>query len=523
MSLRFLVTEWNTSVISEPNVIALYPDSWDDYGCKTSFYLIVSDENSSNYKIGSIKIGYNGQGEGWTKELLPPVFSELPDNFYSLGQDAEFYLNLVKAFPDEFIVSLLSALGDLVSDPLRFALAKNEAVVSSSLLRFVNIDSVETQFRRILRREAPLTEYNFSFKKGASDRYSGVAIDFEVNPDTKPSSNIHVLIGRNGVGKTTLLNDMADTLLQNRGSLSCSGQFYWSTSSEESEKLPNSYFAGLVSVSFSAFDPFNPPSDRTDANGGMRYYYVGLKKRKGANDGEHSELKDKSDLSGDFTGSLNICFALSAKRNRWLKAVKKLESDPNFAEMGLCDLEYIYYNNQDQFTEKASNVFSRLSSGHAIVLLTVTKLVEAVEERTLVLFDEPEGHLHPPLLSALIRALSDLLVNRNGVAILATHSPVVLQEVPKSCVSIIRRTRLVVNVDRPESETFAENVGVLTREVFGLEVTKSGFHDLLQAAVSEGKDYEHIVADHKDQLGFEGLAILRSLIISRNAQIENSK
>ncbi len=40
-----------------------------------------------------------------------------------------------------------------------------------------------------------------------------------------------------------------------------------------------------------------------------------------------------------------------------------------------------------------------MSSGHAIVLLTVTKLVARVEEKTLVLIDEPESHLHPPLLS----------------------------------------------------------------------------------------------------------------------------
>ncbi len=44
-------------------------------------------------------------------------------------------------------------------------------------------------------------------------------------------------------------------------------------------------------------------------------------------------------------------------------------------------------------------LIKRMSSGHAIVLLTVTKLVARVEEKTLVLIDEPESHLHPPLLS----------------------------------------------------------------------------------------------------------------------------
>jgi hypothetical protein len=111
-----------------------------------------------------------------------------------------------------------------------------------------------------------------------------------------------------------------------------------------------------------------------------------------------------------------------------------------------------------------------------------------------------------------------LLVNRNGLAIIATHSPVVLQEVPKSCVSIIRRTRIISNVDRPENETFAENVGVLTREVFGLEVSKSGFHDLLASSVAEGKSYDEVEQEYQCQLGFEGRTILRSMIAVRDSQ-----
>lgn len=56
------------------------------------------------------------------------------------------------------------------------------------------------------------------------------------------------------------------------------------------------------------------------------------------------------------------------------------------------------------------------------------------------MLDEPESHLHPPLLSAFIRSLSELLILRNGVAIIATHSPVILQEVPKRCAWILNRS-----------------------------------------------------------------------------------
>jgi ABC-type cobalamin/Fe3+-siderophores transport system ATPase subunit len=165
---------------------------------------------------------------------------------------------------------------------------------------------------------------------------------------------------------------------------------------------------------------------------------------------------------------------------------------------------------------EARRKFERMSSGHAIVLLTMTRLVDTVDEKTLVLMDEPESHLHPPLLSAFTRALSDLLTDRNGVAIIATHSPVVAQEVPRSCVWLMERSRAVGATSRPQLETFGENVGVLTREIFGLEVSRSGFHDMLRQAVDQGQTYDEIVSDYKGRLGFEAQALLRALIASQS-------
>ena len=171
----------------------------------------------------------------------------------------------------------------------------------------------------------------------------------------------------------------------------------------------------------------------------------------------------------------------------------------------------------------AGQLASRMSSGHSIVLLTITRLVDTVDEKTLVLLDEPESHLHPPLLSAFTRALSDLLHDRNGVAIVATHSPVVLQEVPKSCVWKLTRIRAQGRSDRPERETFGENVGILTREVFGLEVSKSGFHDLLEQSVARGGAFDEIMQSYGGQIGTEAQAILISLIAARDATAQTSQ
>jgi hypothetical protein len=500
----------------------LRTDTWDDFGYKTLFNLIVFDEKGIRTDIGSIKIGFVGQKPSWTLDRISDPFDALPDNFYSLGQDADYYRNLVNTLPDDIVVSLLTALGDVAYSKDRLSLAENENSFNTSLTRMVNRSTIEQQFRRILRREAPLTKYDFFYLKEQNERYSGVKLEFRVDPDLKPSSNIHILIGRNGVGKTTLLNNMVNSLVPGGGDTTETGCFAVEPDWSGPKPLHEGYFAGVVSVSFSAFDPFIPPKDQPDENVGIRYYYVGLKKREVTEGKDDLALKSKDDLCIDFANSLTLCFSLTAKRNRWVSAVQKLEFDENFAYMELCQLTALYdedaTENKDGFVEIASTLFRRMSSGHAIVILTITRLVETVEEKTLVLLDEPESHLHPPLLSAFTRALSDLLVNRNGVAIIATHSPVVLQEVPKSCVSILRRTRLELTVDRPEKETFAENVGVLTREVFRLDVSKSGFHDLLASSVHKGMSFEDIEQEYSYQLGFEGRALLRSLVVSRNLQ-----
>ena len=145
------------------------------------------------------------------------------------------------------------------------------------------------------------------------------------------------------------------------------------------------------------------------------------------------------------------------------KVLHMLTSDPMFSES-----EIVTYCEEDSQYDSDTliSVFSRLSSGHKIILLSITQLVEKVMEKTLVFLDEPEGHLHPPLLSAFIRALSELLLDKNGVAIIATHSPVILQEVPRNCIWKLRRTGAYCKAEHLNIESFGSDITTLTTEVF---------------------------------------------------------
>lgn len=503
-----------SGVGAEPDVVYLWLNNWDDYSFKTTFHLTLVDSNGAVHEIGEVKIGRVGQSKGWAEELMPGEFPGLPESFFSLGQSTDYY-SALRALPAAYREEILSGLHDVVRFDDALARAMEEEVFKTSLLRGVNYASITEQFKRILDGGAVRTEFHFGYRTGQKAEHAEFALTFDVHPNVKPSQNIHVLIGRNGIGKTTLLNGMIASLTNEREQVDGAGYFFDMAATPEPTVIGNGYFPGVVSVSFSAFDPFNPPPDRNDDASTLKYSYIGLKEVYAEGKVRKSKHKDLPDLAKDFISSLMGCFGLSLKREQWLTAIRFLESDMNFQEMDLARLVEI--DDQQELKKRAAKVFLKMSSGHAIVLLTITRLIEKAEEKTLVLMDEPESHLHPPLLAAFTRALADLLHKINGVAIIATHSPVVLQEVPKSCVWKMRRTRLSAHVDRPELETFGENVGTLTREVFGLEVTKSGFHDVLARSVAEGRTFEQIVYEFGGQIGFEGRALLMALVTERDS------
>jgi predicted ATPase len=516
MDFTFTVLKIGTRATnSKSHEFQLIPGNWDDYSFKTSFELVTFDEQGKRIDIGTLKIGFADQPKGWTRDAIPKQFESLPSGWFSLGQDVDYYQNIREKLSDEQREFVLKGLSDIVSNNAIFENAQNHEVFQNSLLRGVSLSVINGQYQRVLKGLVVLTDFEFSYRDPGDERNAAIDLSFEVEPASKPPTNVHVLIGRNGVGKTTLLNNMVSAIIIEEGQKEQRGGFYETSPWLASKPLPPNYFSSVVSVSFSAFDPFVPPRDRPDRSKGVAYFYIGMKNARSGPDGKTQKPpKTEVDLANDFVQSLSTCFSQPAKKERWRDAIVRLASDNNFADMNLGQLLDM---DTKAAIQKANTLVSRMSSGHSIVLLTITKLVETVEEKTLVLMDEPESHLHPPLLSAFTRALSDLLNDRNGVAIIATHSPVVVQEVPSSCVWKLTRIRTEGRADRPDRETFGENVGALTRDIFGLEVSKSGFHSMLQEEVDANGTFESILLKYKDQIGFEAQGILRSMIANRDA------
>ncbi|QNK89825.1 ATP-binding protein [Sporosarcina sp. resist] len=504
-------------VMSRPGV-HLIRDNWNDFGYRTLFKMYFVDESKKQSEIGHVKIGTS------TEEFSTNIstgIAKLNETHFSLGQGKDYYENLNRLGPD-IRSSILVGMNDIANDLNIFDQVIQYEVTKSSLLRDIKVFTVKNQFHRIAKGGVPLTPYQFSYHYSYNDNEDSVVFEFQVEPDSMPPTNIHALIGSNGVGKTTILNGMIDSLLNGSGTYDEDGSiiededknnlFYDSLTLDSTD-----LFANMLFISFSAFDNTAHFRDRIDEEKGILYSYIGIKDSEITEQNEATNKDGSSEkyisktpetLINEFLHSIKIIEETSDLRkiHEWRKAIEMLESDAIFKSFGLKEIDL-------KEIDELKQIFNELSSGHKIILLTITRLIEKVDEKSLVILDEPESHLHPPLLSAFIRALSNILISQNGVAIIATHSPVILQELPRSCISIIKRAGKNCSFYRPEIETFGENVGTLTREVFGLEVTYSGFHGLLEKLVEEGNNYEEILGKFNGELGIEARTILRSLLL----------
>ena len=487
---------------TNPNSLYLRKDNWDDYGFKTLHHLYYSGPKGVPVLIGEVKIMRRGLVEREIIRFPPSPFTKLDNDYCSLGQEQSYYEELM-GFSKKIRKEILSSLRDCVNDQKIFLNFSQEKAMDVSLMRTVTKEKIERSFSTVLKGNLELSEFHFVYRLNLNiPEDTNSEIDIKVIPNSNPPTNIHVLIGRNGVGKTRILSGIADELTKNMSrneEISQSGKIIFKDKPGTRER-----FSNLITINFSAFDQFHP-INKEYMKGSVRYTYVGLKETQ-----ENKEwLKSQSNLEGEFKASIEICLNTQRKQ-RWLEAIEILNADPVLSEYKLHEL-----GSQKDPIGKILDVYKKLSSGHKIILLSITKLVELVEEKTLVLIDEPEIHLHPPLLASYMRALSDLVMKRNGVAIISTHSPVVLQEVPKSCVTIIERVRMEIILQRPRVETFAENVGTLTREVFRLEVMESGFYQMIGNFLETGS-YDGLMDVFHNQIGAEGRAVARSIIVTKN-------
>lgn len=495
----------------------LEEDNWNDFGYQTLYHLHftkkIVPESKGAFYVGPINIMQLGQKVGddhvLRKSLLRQkikknlVFSTLPKDFYSFSTSIDLFKKISRYLTSEEERNLfISQLRLILSESDNYYnIVKDDAVFNVSLLRVGTMNN----FSLLKGRELLLMEgchYNLRTKAinlNFANSDTEVLLDFSsikgIDSPLIPNGIIS-FIGKNGSGKSTALYKLASLLY---AAPSDRDRYMKSVGTLIPCDLGISQ---LMIFSYSPFDNFRLPGELVDSDLKSwtntidkrtgRFIYCGLRDVKYEAESILAQRKQENNNNTD----LNMYIpdirlkSLSALSDESYEAYKCIEKDKKI------NVEFQSFVKSTQKSQhelyliiesliEASlfdgwgDVFNKLSTGHKFLLHCILHIIAYCEDNAMLLFDEPENHLQTPLLSFLMIEVRKILYKRKSVMLIATHSPVILQETLSSNVRIVRREGNCVSFSKPTIETFGENFGRISTEVFDLTTDRTDYFDTI--------------------------------------------
>lgn len=443
----------------------LVADNWDDYGHQTIFGLVYFANGEKTF-IDYVKIGSNKNVV--TIKDLDNEFYYLDSKFVSLGQ-SETYYNRLKRLFGKMITSVLYSLKDAaffseISDEF-----ENLDVFKHSLIRDDEAERVHRIAKPMVRGVDLENLYSFKYQFLPKYADSVVSVPFNFSSDKYLPQRIIALIGKNGAGKTQLLTSLPIEIAK---------------ANSEALTPHKPIYSKIIAVSYSTFDNFELPKKTSDFN----YVYCGLR------DDQGNVRTAKGQLQ-KFHNTWKKIDKLK-RLDKWKKVIS------NFLEIELIDL---FIKNSPEDPEKLyfdkvgfSKARNSLSSGQSIVLFVVSEIVANIRLDSLLLFDEPETHLHPNAISQLMNGIAELVVEFESYCIIATHSPIIIQDMFSRDVLVISREENVPSVKNIGVESFGENLSIITEEVFGNRTIPKFYETTIENLVKRFKTYDRVIEIMKE-------------------------
>nr|WP_145164552.1 AAA family ATPase [Paenibacillus terrae] len=443
----------------------LFRSDWDDYGHKTSYVLELRLSESEKINFGSVKILQINEN----RTQVPESFEKLGENYFSLGQTMEYYEKL-KELDNSLFQDITVALNDVALDEDLAEIVTEHNGFESSLLRDSDSRRVFAEAKYLFyspENIEPNFVLKFDYEYSLSNAKLKVNFDFLKN-NLLPY-RINAIIGENGTGKTRLLVRLANSLSRSDKK---EGTF--------SPEIP--VFRRVITLSYSYFDEFEKPNSTKTYN----YKYCGLKTSVGL-------MTRKQQIA-----KYQIAIEDIKKQNRLTQWKELLSELFNKEILDLIEMDISYAMRQ-------------LSSGQNILLATMTDVIANIQDSSLILYDEPELYLHPTAVSKLAILLSKLLDEFNSYAIISTHSPLILQDIPSKYVKVIQYIDGRSTIRPLGIECFGEDLTGISEEVFG--VTRyNNLYKIWLSELAQRISYEGILELFNNKLSFNARVFLKTQI-----------
>lgn len=510
------------------DVWILLENTWNDYSYRTLYNLYRQTADGFRH-VGGIKILRLGQEAGETTLPLGEVAGgRLPDNCISRGNNLDLYVNLTTLGQAGGRAKLIEFRDIAWSPELAGPFAQERGLQLSLHRDESDPEPFYVDARAVIEAGGALPDRN-RFAFGFAPGPDAEMIEFAFHPAARapfagevgPSRRVMVFVGANGVGKTQLLARLARvayTPPDERGDVVESGHF-----------RDTPAFPGIVAVSYSAFDTFKPPELVGDSplavaeqlrDGTGRYAYCGTRDLASAvlNPSAAATLLSANAQAELFASRIEQVRAAD-KFVFLAQVVAPVMSEDSFRRLIPPPIDGVIQPpaaRLDAFLgANPAAAFLDLSSGHMIALHVLASLVATLKRRGLALIDEPETHLHPPLLAALMTGVRRVLDRLDAYGIIATHSPVVAQEAPASQVRVIEWGAAGPLIRPVGVQTFGENTGTLTREIFGLHTGATDYRHVLDRLAAAFESVEAIEESLGERLSTQATAHVVSVLARR--------
>lgn len=416
--------------------------------------------------LGSVKVLQRGQAapdlSGIERERV------LPDDCCSIGQTIDYY-QAVEALGKTRAREVLRRLNDVTVDPHRGREFESEPGFKESLLRFSEAALIYRRGPAALlnasgTRETFLLRF-VALLEGFDEPHK---VEFSFSPSDSAIGRVAAVVGPNGTGKTQLLARLAAAL--------------WGLSRPGEEvTIAPGQVGRVIVVSYSALDTFDRPPHRLSEMSRHpaldNYCYCGFR-------GEDGRL-DPDALFAALGQDL-VEITRWKRWDAWREMLEALQILPHEAHLRRA------LDRNDAAIVAAVRL---LGAGEKTAVCVLSRLLAKLRVNAFVLFDEPELNMHPALLSRLLRVLHRWLSEFDAHAIVATHSPLVLQEVPGARVCVIDREGQVPFIRKYGGECLGASLSDIVETAFGMDDEARNYAGILQSLIDRGTTEEALEAE----------------------------
>lgn len=528
-SIYFAWTPSNLRAYGKPRIV-LSPtqDKWNDFTHRTNFTCALVDAKVIQFTT-NIHLSFLETKEtavdvvrNILQRTSPFESTELPP-FYTIQRSLEEYRKIRNILGSEKTFEFLRAINDLValktgklpdwfqeattSEPFELSFMRN----SQTFFAYHNAAYVLKGTEH--KEESGISKsLKLKFKLPSFENFH--EIDFSFEHEGKVSKRIAVVIGENGVGKSQALANLAKSLLSGDKRL---------RDARDQRPLVNRLIAiSSPGETRGTFPPNRPISqipylkvilggERSGrGQSGFGEILVQL-----ARSEEQVRKQERWDLFARAISSIAKLDEVYVERRRnppdreVLETPIPLSRFQSLSEQARLELLARVSPNSKLYRYINGDLFP-LSSGESTFIRFAAQACLYIENGSLLLFDEPETHLHPNLITNFVALLDNLLKMTSSFAILATHSAYFVREVPSAQVIILKQPqRGMIEVIPPRLKTLGADIGAISFFVFGDALYGRLMTDLGKRLSKSSKNPDLLLSQIETELSDEAYMYLR--------------